>query len=297
MQIHEFLKEPFDYFNTNKNKWLYVIATVCFALLFLSLFQPYGIAGEIENPQNPLFHKFLFFFSIAVSSFIALSVSQFLLRNILGYQNVSVKKYMFWLLFEAFILLFVNFGMSFIIPDLGNDFEQELSLWFQLKMYPKVLMVLLFPFMGSIVYIAIKRMYSEIKELGHQLQEYKHQYESFYKLENILFLDENNQPDITLPVKNVLYIESSNQYVLIHYKNNGTFKKHIIRNRLKHIVGQTALLPIKQCHRSFAVNLIHVKYLVRKSGKPFLVIDAIAETIKIPVSNSFLEAIRKELQD
>jgi len=297
MQIREYLKEPFDYFDDKKSKWLYILSAIVFSHLFLIIFQPYGISEEMSNPVNSTLNKFLFFFSIALSTFLALTLSQFFFRQLFGFQNIKIKKYIFWLLIEALILLFINFGMSFIIPDLGNDFEQELNIWFQVKMYPKLLLILIFPFFGTVIYIAIKRLQSEVKELDQQLLTFKYKYDKTKQKDTLNLLDENNQLDIALSINEIVYIESSNQYVVVNFIKNNTIKKHIVRNRLKHILSQTENLPIKQCHRSFAVNLIHVKHLTRKNGKAFLVLNTNFDGIKIPVSNSFLEAIKKDLDN
>lgn len=296
MQIREFLREPFFYLNSSKSKWLYIVSAIVFSHLFLIIFQPYGLSEEINSPQNPFFHKFLFFFSIAVSTFIALTLSQFYFRQILNFQYVSNKKYTSWVLFEALILQLINFGMSFMVPDLGDDFEKELNIWFQIKMYPKLLMILIFPFFGTVIYIAIKRLQTEVKELDYQLHVYKYKYDKQKQDESISLLDENNQQDVSLPIKDILYIESSNQYVVVNYTKGNSIKKHIVRNRLKHVLVQLENLPIKQCHRSFAVNLIHAKHLIRKNGKAFLILNASDEELKIPISNSFLEPIKLELE-
>lgn len=297
MQIREYLKEPFDYFDDRKSKWLYIINAIVFSHLFLIIFQPYGISEEMSNPVNSTLHKFLFFFSIAVSTFLALTASQFIFRQTLGFQKVRIKKYTFWLLFEALILLLINFGMSFIIPDLGNDFEKELNVWFQIKMYPKLLLILIFPFFGTVIYIAVKRLQTEVKELDQQLLTFKYKYDITKQKDTLNLRDENNQVDVTLPINEILFVESSNQYVVVNYLKNNRIKKHIVRNRLKHILSQTKNLPIKQCHRSFAINLIHVKHLIRSNGKSFLVLNTSFEDKKIPVSNSFLETIKKDLDN
>ncbi|MFV0571521.1 MAG: LytTR family DNA-binding domain-containing protein [Xanthomarina gelatinilytica] len=297
MQIREYLKQPFDYFNDKKAKWLYIISAIVFALLFLIIFQPYGISEEMSNPVNSTLHKFLFFFSVAFSTFTALTLSQFVFRQLFNFQNVSNEKYILWLALEALFLLLINFGMSFIVPDLGNDFEQELNIWFQVKMYPKLLLILIFPFFGTVIYIAIKRLQTEVKELDQQLLTFKYKYDKTKQKDTVKLLDENNQLDIALSINEILYLESSNQYVVVNFIKNNTIKKHIVRNRLKHILSQADNLPIKQCHRSFAINLIHVKHLTRKNGKVFLVLNTSFDGIKIPVSNSFLEAIKKDFDN
>lgn len=296
MKISEFLEQPFYYFNDKRSKWIYIVSAVVFSHVFLLFFQPYGISEEMSNPANPTFHKFLFFFSIAISTFLALSLSQFFLRQVFDYQKVNNKKYLYWVLFEALLLLAINFGLSFIIPDLGNDFEQELNIWFQLKMYPKVLMILLFPFLGSVVYVAITQMQSEIQQLDHQLKNFKERFTKLDSTKQVVFYDENNQPDLKLNLEDILYLESSNQYVLVYYGKSDDVKKYIIRNRLKHILLQTEDLPIEQCHRSFAVNLLKVNSMKKFNGKLFLIIEASDSKVKIPVSKSFSEAIKKAFE-
>lgn len=296
MKISEFLEQPFFYFNDKRSKWIYIVSAVVFSHVFLLFFQPYGISEEMSNPANPTFHKFLFFFSIAISTFLALGLSQFFLRQVFDYQKVNNKKYLYWLLFEALLLLAINFGLSFIIPDLGNDFEQELNIWFQLKMYPKVLMILLFPFLGSVVYVAITQMQSEIQQLDHQLKNFKERFTRLDNTKQVVFYDENNHLDLKLNLEDILYLESSNQYVLVYYGKSDDVKKHIIRNRLKHILLQTEDLPIYQCHRSFAVNLLKVNSMKKISGKLFLIIETSDSKVKIPVSKSFSQAIKNAFE-
>ncbi|KJD34083.1 hypothetical protein PK35_04965 [Tamlana nanhaiensis] len=288
MKVRDYLKQPFDYFNDDKSKRIYIISAIVFSHLFLIIFQPYGISEEMSNPENSTLNKFLFFFSIALTTFVALSLSQFVLRKWFHITNVSSKKYLGWLLFEALLLQIVNFGMAFIIPDLGNDFEEELNLWFQIKMYPKLLLILIFPFFGTVIFIAIKRLKSEVKTLDEQLHFFKHKYAQNSSEDCVELRDENNQIDISIPVNNLMYLESSNQYVLIYFIKNNVIKKHIVRNRLKNIIQQMQQYPIKQCHRSFAVNMMHIEHLLRKNGKAFLVFKADFEMQKIPVSNSFI---------
>lgn len=290
MKVRDYLKQPFDYFNDDKSRWIYIISAIVFSHLFLIIFQPYGISEEMSNPENGTLNKFLFFFSIALSTFVALSLSQFVFRKWFHITNVSSKKYLGWLLFEALLLQIVNFGMSFIIPDLGNDFEEELNLWFQIKMYPKLLLILIFPFFGTVIYIAIKRLKSEVKTLDEQLHFFKHKYAQNSSEDCVELRDENNQIDISIPINNLMYLESSNQYVLIYFIKNNVIKKHIVRNRLKNIILQMQQYPVKQCHRSFAVNMMHIEHLLRKNGKAFLVFKADFEVQKIPVSNSFISA-------
>ena len=293
MNIGIFLKQPFDYLDTPQIKWFYILGSTTFAIVFLLLFQPYGISKEMINPMNSSLNKFLFFASVAFSTILGLSLSQFFLRQLFDFEFVNNKKYMYWTVIEALVLTLINFGVSFIVPDLGNNFEKELHLTFQLKMFVKIFLVLLFPFVGTVLYVSIKKLSNEIQELDVQLKQYKSVYKSSNHEQVLNILDENENVDLKISINNFLYAESSNQYILVHYLKQGEVRRHIVRNRLKKFVIQSNDFPIMQCHRSYAINLLNVDYLTKKNGKEYLVIKTQNSTQHIPVSNSFLEKIQQ----
>ena len=293
MNINIFLKQPFDYLDTPQIKWFYILGSTTFAIVFLLLFQPYGISKEMINPMNSSLNKFLFFASVAFSTILGLSLSQFFLRQLFDFEFVNNKKYMYWIVIEALVLTLINFGISFIVPDLGNNFEKELHLTFQLKMFVKIFLVLLFPFVGTVLYVSIKKLSNEIQELDVQLKQYKSVYKSSNHEQMLNILDENENVDLKISINNFLYAESSNQYILVHYLKQGEVRRHIVRNRLKKFVIQSNDFPIMQCHRSYAINLLNVDYLTKKNGKEYLVVKTQNSTQHIPVSNSFLEKIQQ----
>ena len=293
MNINIFLKQPFDYLDTPQIKWFYILGSTTFAIVFLLLFQPYGISKEMINPMNSSLNKFLFFASVAFSTILGLSLSQFFLRQLFDFEFVNNQKYIYWIVIEALVLTLINFGISFIVPDLGNNFEKELHLTFQLKMFVKIFLVLLFPFVGTVLYVSIKKLSNEIQELDVQLKQYKSVYKSSNHEQMLNILDENENVDLKISINNFLYAESSNQYILVHYLKQGEVRRHIVRNRLKKFVIQSNDFPIMQCHRSYAINLLNVDYLTKKNGKEYLVIKTQNSTQHIPVSNSFLEKIQQ----
>ncbi|MDG5491080.1 LytTR family DNA-binding domain-containing protein [Psychroserpens sp. SPM9] len=294
MRLNQLLEQPFLYFNTAKRKWVYIISATLFVHVFLIIFQPYGISEEMENPVNEASSKFLFFFSIGISTLLGLTLSQFVLRPLLKFENVSIKKYCAWVFVETLILSLINFGFSFVIPDLGNDFENELNFAFQLKNYFRAFVILLFPLFGTIIYVLIQELTFEVNELGEQIKKYHKAFDTSRTNTELKLKDENNNLDLSIALKDFLYAESSNQYIVVHYIKSGTLKKHILRNRLKNFLNQNKYMSIKQSHRSFAVNLLNVKHLSRINGKEFLII-ATNPAINIPVSKSYIKEIKNEI--
>ncbi len=294
MRLSQLLRQPFSYINTSKRKWIYIVSAAVFVHFFLIVFQPYGISEEMHNPINNTVNKFLFFFSIGISTFLGLTLSQFVFRPLLKFETVSIKKYIGWVFIETLILTLISFGFSFIIPDLGDDFESELNIYFQLKNYFRAFIVLLFPLFGTIIYVLIQELTYEVNELDEQLKKYHETFNISEKETQLKIKDENNNLDLSIALKDFLYAESSNQYVVVHYLKSGNQQKHILRNRLKNFLNQNDYVSIKQSHRSFAVNLLNVKYMSRINSKEFLIIDSVP-TVKIPVSKSYVKEIKNEI--
>ncbi|WP_418508806.1 LytTR family transcriptional regulator DNA-binding domain-containing protein [Corallibacter sp.] len=294
MKVKQLLDQTFYYFNSPKRKWIYIISAALFAHFFLIIFQPYGISEEMDNPANANFSKFLFFFTIAVSTLVGLSLSQFVFRPMFSFEKVTNKKYITWFFIETLILTLVSFGFSFLIPDLGNDFEKELNIAFQVKNYFRAFIILLFPFFGTIIYALIQDLTLEVNELGEQIKKYHNTFNTSDKQTELLLKDENNNLNLSIALNDFLFAESSNQYVVVHYMKSGSVKKHILRNRLKNFLNQNEFMPIKQSHRSFAVNLLNVKHISRINNKDFLILETDPK-IKIPISKSYLKAIKDEI--
>ena len=296
MKLNLFLAQPFRFLSTAKGKWVYILSSAGFAIFFLALFQPYGLTEEIHNPVNSRTEIGVFLLSVSVVAFCGLSLSQFVLRPLFNFRKVTIRQYCKWYAFEILIVTLINLGVSFLIPDLGDDFEKELNVFFQLNIYAQSFITLLFPFFGTIGYEFIQKLNDEIKILEEQIKNYHAQYTASHKGENLSVKDENGNLALVLKLEDFLYAESGNQYVLMHYLEDGELKREIVRNRLKNILRQVDKLPIKRCHRSYIVNLLQVKTMQRTEKKYFLILKKLKSN-KIPISKSYLEEIKREIRE
>ncbi|OUS01621.1 hypothetical protein A9Q86_07565 [Flavobacteriales bacterium 33_180_T64] len=297
MRISTFIDYPFVYLDTSRHKWFYILFSIIFSLLFLVLFRPFGLDYEFSNPENSLLTIIGFLLQIAFATGTGLTISQFICRPFFRFQKVTIGRYIIWYFVEAGLLTLMNLGFAFLFPDLGNDpIEEELTITFQFGVYFQAFVILLFPFLGTIIYVLIKNLNSEIQDLEIKIHGFQNlYYDSNSNKETFLeIFDENENLELRIQLKDFLFAESSNQYVLIHYKMNEQIKKHIVRTRLKTIIDGYKTLPIEQCHRSFVVNLINVKSLFKIEGKTFLAMDDLKE-IKLPVSKSHIEIIKNRV--
>nr|WP_233164240.1 LytTR family DNA-binding domain-containing protein [Snuella sedimenti] len=98
--------------------------------------------------------------------------------------------------------------------------------------------------------------------------------------------DGNNVVKLSVPINNLLYFESADNYVVVQYLDEGKTKKKLIRNTLKNLENSLDNSVIKRCHRSFVVNLKSIKLIEKVSGKFFIHIKN-SETL-IPISTNYI---------
>ena len=110
----------------------------------------------------------------------------------------------------------------------------------------------------------------------------------------ISFKDEKGIIRMTIKTTDLLYLESYDNYVIIHYKSELKSKTYLIRNTLKGFEKDLIDFPLLRCHRSYMVNINHVKMLKREKGNVKLLIDNTEQNI-IPVSKTYIEMVLKTL--
>ena len=69
----------------------------------------------------------------------------------------------------------------------------------------------------------------------------------------------NGKDKIQLSYNDLLYIQSADNYCQIFTIHQGKIKSQMMRNTLNNISKQISLPTITRCHRSFIINLKHVK--------------------------------------
>lgn len=102
--------------------------------------------------------------------------------------------------------------------------------------------------------------------------------------EKIRINGSGNYEHLELFLEDLLYIQSSNNYVEVHYLQKENILTTVVRNNISKVSDEnTNLLRIQ---RSFLINPLHYKEWKIEKGKHFIVLS---RTIKLPVSKTYLE--------
>jgi len=275
--------------NTNIPSYLYdkaninrlIFFTAIFALLFINIFQPFGSREWYPNISD---FKYFFFSSfIILIGMLVVVVSRFIMLQFVKKHSISYFQYAFWVLAEILAMsLFYSLFTKFI-PEEGmkRDFVEIFH-----KSTVNTSLILLLPY-------SILWLYFSWKEKNRLLQEMikEDQPLDVQRKKSIAFFDEKGELRITIMLENLLYIDSSDNYVTIHYLNKSKLSHFLIRNTLKWMDDNlTNSSQLVRCHRSYIVNLDKVKVIRKNKGGIIMELEA-ASAPDIPVSNTYYERV------
>jgi DNA-binding LytR/AlgR family response regulator len=126
------------------------------------------------------------------------------------------------------------------------------------------------------------------------MQKQVEKYEEDYLNKSVEFISENTNENFTLPIGDVTFIRSADNYVEIVFREGETFKKKQIRNTLKNIEQQ--IKPYSnflRCHRICIVNIHFIEKLQRNNESHWLTIKGYNE--QLPVSRQYLLKLKESL--
>ena len=277
MTISEFLDDRFSLFDSKKNRVFLVVFTTVFLVLYLNIYSPFNMEQWAANEgDSSLF--ILSVFGLIAGSIMA--ISQLIFRKLLKLERFTVKLFILWTLIELFttgIILTIFFSDFTDITSFLRELTFSVRLVFFIALIPYTLSILILSLMKSKTEITLTK--SELDEL----REAKNKVVLVNELINLP--DDKGNIKFSLSLEDILYLESTDNYVFVYYLAKDLVKKELLRNSLKRLEDVFEIYPIKRCHRSYMVNLNNLS-LVKKSGQKMTIsLSNISETI--PVSKSY----------
>jgi DNA-binding LytR/AlgR family response regulator len=112
----------------------------------------------------------------------------------------------------------------------------------------------------------------------------------------IPFHDEKHVLRISVKSEDLLYLESADNYVFIHYIDHGKISKYMVRNSLKNLDPELTKMGLLRCHRSFMVNFEKVKLIKKEKDGLKLELD-LPEMVSLPVSKTYIDQIIRKFSD
>lgn len=266
-----------DYLYEKNNLVRLVLFTAVFALAFINLYHPFGFFESFQVSKTVYF---LYSSLIILTGVLVVVISRIIMYYYCKKNELQLLNYGFWILAEilamsSFYALFEKLALHDQRPfeDLMKNSALNTSL------------VLLLPYTILWLYFS----WTDKKRRLEQLDQ-EDALPAPAKKGMLSFRDEKGELKLSVQTEQLLYLESADNYVKIHYLNKGKITHFMLRNSLKNLDESMSNTPMIRCHRSYVVNFDKVKVLRKEKDGIYLAMDE--ENIPdLPVSKTYTERV------
>lgn len=216
-----------------------------FIAIFLIIFEPFGINNW--NTPNKLYYL-LVFGLITTLSLLFLRVV--IIPAFPAYFNETKWTVGREIASTLLLLLIIATGNVLFLSFILNEaFSLQNFLW----SLTFVALLGIFPIFFGVMsnYIYQLKKYKKTVSVKHS--------EEVESLQVITFIAENEKDTFEIAQRDLLFIESADNYAVINYIESGQLKKELLRSSLTRLGKQVESESIVRCHRSFIVNLNKVE--------------------------------------
>ena len=292
--ILELFSRPFPIMEDWQMRWVVILFHGIFVAIFLVLFKPF----------QDLFLTDSFFinvgFGLVVSA--ALAFNHFLISNILPFdlKKWTIGKSIAWTMYDVLTVIIA----VFIYKNYWTDFAAFTwnDLW---RISYSTLLLAIIPVMISTILLEnwlLRRNLRRASQLQKTVQKNVQEQKPAVIAQQIntnnadlltLYADNKNEWFKIRP-KDLILLESSDNYVCIYYLDKEKVQKKLLRSTLTKLEEQIDLPAIFRCHRSFMVNLHQIKQV--KGNSRGLQLDLLDLEQTIPVSRKYVKEIQAKLE-
>jgi hypothetical protein len=251
-----------------------------FALVFINLYAPFDAASWTEMSRLE------FFFSSSVMILIGMLgivVSKFLFFLSMRRIRMSYLIFGLWHVAELALMTSIYLVVDLVLLKSGMKLVDR---------YPSLLfitlLVLAIPYSISWLYLSMKDKRLKLDALTEDTSQ------EFREKKMISFHDETEKLRFSVKSADILFVESTDNYVTVHTLEKAKVKKIMLRNTMKRLEKELEGTMIQRCHRSYMVNFENIKLVKLISTSLYIYLDS-PEEIRIPVSRTYAEHVHEFL--
>ncbi|WP_346860037.1 LytTR family DNA-binding domain-containing protein [uncultured Draconibacterium sp.] len=263
----DFLNKPFALLDNKKDRYLLILIVLVFSIFFINIFKPWNI-GRWHSDLG--FVKFLRLSSYGIVVALVFLFTQFPLRKLFRQAQFKIKTYALWFFIEILLISLVYiFLYGNPLGNFMNDF------FFSLKY---TILGICIPYSFALLIIYYKNQQAQIAHLQTQIGK--------PPTKNLIaFKDDNGKVRFSVLAKDLLVLESTDNYVSVFYILEGKLHRELLRNTMKNMEESFKDSSVVRCHRSYMVNTLNVEF-VKKAGKKLLLKVRLIDNT-IPVSEKY----------
>jgi len=270
------LQKPIPaYLLDKRNITRLILFTAAFALVFINVYAPFGVDVWFNVTRWTLL---LYSSIITLTGVLVVVVSRIIMYHTRHRFKVRLWQYLVWVMAEVFFMgLFYTLYQKLILDD-PRFFPDLLVVSVQ-----NTALVLLLPY-------SVMWLYFSWVENKKKLELIRTGQTQELPKGMIHFNDERGTLRISLKADHLLFLEAADNYVYIHYLDNGRPERQLLRNNLKKLSEELVNSSLVRCHRSYMVNSEMVK-LIRRSKDGLLLELDLPDMLTLPVSKTFVDNV------
>lgn len=292
--MRRFLMQPYPFVYHVGRKLRVCAGIGLFITLFLGIFKPFGLSTL--PPQQQWLHALLFgLVTFVISGFLQAGLPRIFPRPFAEANWKSWKE----LAYLFVVLLSVAAGNYALMETLyGSSHGQRsfigvLLMTAEIGIFPLLFVVFLKQLM------LYRRYAAEAQQVNVELAAPHPQTPQMPEVaapapELLTLRGEGQKEQLELPLHQLLFIASSDNYVRVVYSKNETATSQLLRASLKNMELQSAAYPqLFRCHRMYLVNLEQVVQVSGNAQGLRLHLQGSEEAI--PVSRSLTQTVKERL--
>ena len=257
---------------------------VLFSVIYMNVYQPYSKTAWFGlHPSRTLWITLLFY-ALAAGTLI---LSKTVMYHWQKHHSFTVREALVWFAAEFVVIAIEYIAMT----DIFHMRQQTVTPQLVMNTSLSVALILAIPYTIMVLW-ADNREKSEELEAMYLSRKVQNE-----KTNSLVYLfDYNLSLKLSIDENDILYIESQDNYVQIHYLLGGTPRHYLLRCRTYDVERQLAGTPLVRCHRSYLVNVNHIHQFTQERGKPYVIIRAHESLHRIPVSKTYYKALSEKVR-
>ncbi len=284
-------KEIPEYFTDKRNIVSFVLFTAIFALVFINIYAPFGVDSWLNVTDFQLF----FYSSIVILiGMLVIALSRLLMYLLSRKKSIRYGEYALWIFGEILSMAFVYALIQRFFLQGQKDFMEILRNTVRITAF-----IILLPYVIYWLYLSFKEKYNLLEKMSiirPGNSENINERQNAVTWSMIPFRDEKGILRFSVKQEDLLYLEAADNYVLIHYLDGDKQLKYMIRTTLKRIEQEFSAKNLVRCHRSFMINIDHVR-TIRKEKEGLIINFESPVNITVPISKTYLDVFIRKLSN
>ena len=281
-------KEIPEYFTDRRNIVSFVLFTAMFALVFINIYAPFGVDRWLNVTDFQLF----FYSSIVILiGMLVIAVSRLLMYLLSRKKAIRYGEYALWIIGEIFSMALVYALIQRFFLHGQKDFMVIMRNTVRITAF-----IILLPYAIYWLYLSFKEKYVLLEKMSLTGPGVINDVRQTGTWSMIPFRDEKGILRFSVKREDLLYLEAADNYVLIHYLDGDKQLKYMIRTTLKRIEQEFSGKNLVRCHRSFIINIDHVR-TIRKEKEGLIINFESPVNITVPISKTYLEVFIRKLSN